>query len=75
MEDEIYHSYDNAIRVPKEIYAVMLKGRDPQTNRMKTWVRVHTSKTDARKAAGNWIKHKFGDVKLMKATTIWEEMQ
>lgn len=71
---DYWHSYDDAVRIPKEIYAVILKGRDPQTNKAKTWVRIHTSKTAAKKAAAAWDKYKFGEIRIVKTTTQWEDI-
>lgn len=75
MNEDYYDSFDDAPRVPKEIYAVILKGRDPQTNRAKTWVRVHTSKTAAKKVAAAWEKYNFGDLRIVKASTQWETIE
>lgn len=75
MSDEFHHNHDDAVRMPKEMFAAVVKGRDPETNRAKTWVRVHTSKVGARKAADNWKKLNFGDVKLMSTKVVWEEIE
>lgn len=75
MSDDYYDSFDDASRIPKEIYAVVLKGRDPQTNKAKTWVRIHTSKTAAKKVAASWNKYNFGDLRIVKAETQWETLE
>jgi hypothetical protein len=71
---DFYNSSDDSQRLPKEIYACIAKGRDPETNRAKTWVRVHTSKADAKNTHKLWTKYKFLDVKVIVARTQWEDL-
>jgi len=71
---DYYNSSDDSQRLPKEIYACIAKGRDPQTNRAKTWVRVHTSKTDARNTLKLWERFQFLDVKVIVTETQWRDL-
>lgn len=75
LSEDYWHSHDDSLRIPKEMYAVILKGRDPQTNKAKTWVRIHTSKTAAKKVAAAWDKYKFGELRIVKTTTNWENLE
>jgi hypothetical protein len=71
---DFYDSSDEAQRLPKDIFACIAKGRDPQTNRAKTWVRIHTSKTDAKNTLKLWERFQFLDVKVIVTKTQWEDL-
>ena len=73
-QSDHYHSSDEAQRLPKEIYACIAKGRDPDTNRAKTWVRIHTSKTDAKNTLKLWERFNFLDVKVIVTKAEWNDL-
>lgn len=74
MSEHWWDDTDTGHRVPKAVYAVVAKGRAPEDKRAKTWVRIHTSKTDAKATKALWEKHKFLDVALIETPAQWEEV-
>lgn len=68
----IHHTGDDMGRVPKELWAVVIKYR-PEGGRLRTYVMTFHRKADAVQKVSSLVKNRFGDVSLLRTTLNWEE--